>query len=145
MRSKMTPLALLVVFSFCLSPFPAQARGFMVGTLVYSLAAEGFANVFIQGAISEHSAWFLDKCSDSGNTVAGLYKNYQRAYAAGPYWFGGIIYVANGPRAGASLTAGLGYEHLKNRISLGTYAGFAAGAEGQRFGVFDITLAYTFH
>ena len=140
------PFALVVVFVFCINPLTAHARDFMVGTLAYSLVAEGYPNVFVQGAITKRSAWFLDKCSDDGNTVAGLYKGYWRGFADGPYWFGGLIYVEKGSRAGTSLTAGLGYEHLlKSNISIGAYTGYAAGAEGQRFGVFDITLAYVFH
>lgn len=136
----------LLVFFCCAFSLPgAQAREFSVGTLAYSYAVEGFHNIFIQVSINDNSAVFFDRCNDTGNTYAGLYKNYWQGGLRGPYWFGGLIYVNSGSRAGTSATGGLGYEYrMRNDISIGSYLGYAAGAEGQRYGVFDITLAYTF-
>lgn len=122
-----------------------HAREYTVGTLAYSYLAEDFANIFLQVSINDHSAFFADRCNDTGNTVAALYKNYWQGGLSGPYWFGGLIYVQSGARAGTSAAAGLGYEYrMQNNVSIGAYGGGAAGAEGQRYGVFDITLAYTF-
>ena len=76
MRSGILTFVVLVTLGLSSSPSPAYAREFMVGTLTYSYAAGHHPNIFIQGAITDRSAWFLDKCNDDGNTVAGLYKSY---------------------------------------------------------------------
>jgi len=135
----------LLVFWCIFASQGVSAREFSIGTLAYSYAAEGFHNIFIQVSINDKSAVFFDRCNDTGNTYAGLYKNYWQGGLRGPYWFGGLIYVNNGARAGTSATSGLGYEYrMRNNVSIGTYLGYAAGGAGQRYGVFDVTLAYTF-
>ncbi len=138
----------LIIFILIITtnPLSAHAREYMIGTFAYAYANGGFPNIFVQASITDNTAWLFDKCDDDGNTYTGIYKNYWQEYADGPYWFGGLVYKQNGSQRGTSLTAGLGYEHLivKN-ISVGAYAGAAAGGNGQRYGVFDITLAYVFH
>lgn len=125
---------------------PTIARELTVGTLAYSLIAEGFPNIYVQGSINDKSAWFVDKCSDNSNTVVGLYKHYRHRVSSGPYWFGGLIYIAQGTRAGTSATLGFGYEHsTKNNLVLGAYVGGAAGGNNnQTYGVANITVGYIF-
>lgn len=54
-------------------PPAAKAAEFTVGTFAYAYAVGGHANVYIQGSLSDRSAWLLDKCDSNGDTVAALY------------------------------------------------------------------------
>jgi hypothetical protein len=136
-----------VLTSLLAVPPTAKAAEFTVGTLAYSYAAQGHPNVYIQGSLSDRSAWFFDKCEADGNTIAALYKHYRNQVSRGPYWFGGMSYIANGKRAGYSAVAGLGYEYTtRSSFTFGAFAGGAAGGDNDvTYPVGNITVGYRFH
>lgn len=142
---KVSGYSLLTMFSFFLVATPLQAREFVIGTLAYSYAVEGFQNIYVQTSLTDKTAIFFDKCQDTGNTMALLYKSYKKKTSNGPYWFGGLMYVESGVRQGTSVTGGGGYEYqLKNGLTIGGYGGLAVGSGGNAFGVADITLGFAF-
>jgi len=125
---------------------PAYAKEFTVGTLAYSWLADGNQNIYIQGSLSDRSAWFFDKCNSDGDTLTAWYKRYRDKVSQGPYWFLSVIYIAKGNRKGYSGAAGVGYEYTtRNNITFGGYAGGAAGGDnGVSYAVANLTLGYTF-
>lgn len=136
----------VLLFGSFLMAAPAQARQITVGTFAYSLVAQGYPNIYIQGSLSDRSAWLVDKCDDNGNTVTAWYKRYRHQVSDGPYWFVGLVYIAQGNRKGYSGAAGLGYEYTtRNNFTFGGYAGGASGGDNNvTYGVANLTLGYTF-
>jgi len=129
-----------------LTAIPAHARQFTIGTLAYSWLADGDQNIYIQGSLSDRSAWFFDKCNSDGETLTAWYKRYRNKVSHGPYWFVSVIYITQGSRKGYSGAAGLGYEYTtQNNFTFGGYAGGAAGGDNNvSYAVANLTLGYTF-
>lgn len=125
---------------------PVQASQFTVGTLAYSLIAQGYTNIYVQGSLSDRSAWFVDKCDDNSNTVTAWYKRYRKRVSHGPYWFVGMVYIEKGDRKGYSGAVGLGYEYTtRNNITFGGYAGGGAGGDNSvTYAVANLSLGYQF-
>ncbi|MDX5151566.1 MAG: hypothetical protein R3188_03735 [Acidiferrobacterales bacterium] len=125
---------------------PVQAGQFTVGTLAYSWLADGTQNIYIQGSLSDRSAWFFDKCNSDGDTLTAWYKRYRNKVSHGPYWFVSAIYITQGNRKGYSGAAGVGYEYTtRNNFTFGGYAGGAAGGDNNvTYAVANLTVGYTF-
>lgn len=146
MRRSMVVGSVLLFSGSLLVTVPVQAGQYTVGTFAYSLIAQGYPNIFIQGSLSDRSAWFVDKCDDNSNTVTAWYKRYRHQVSHGPYWFVGIVYIAQGNRKGYSGAAGVGYEYTtRKNITFGGYAGGASGGDNNvTYGVANLSLGYTF-
>jgi len=81
-----------------LTAIPAHARQFTIGTLAYSWLADGDQNIYIQGSLSDRSAWFFDKCNSDGETLTAWYKRYRNKVVPARVTPGQLAWVMNTQR-----------------------------------------------